>query len=140
MGSTMSSFAKNRHVVCFQEVHGNMADIVLSFTQWLPGWLIVRSSCCDSDGFDAPASVGVVTAICPMLRGLCTVEDRVIVPGRCLSVTLCPDSFGLRKRVHILNLHNYGFTGGQVSAVGAVLDKNFQDSVSRPKEEFGVII
>ena len=58
-----------------------------------------------------------------MLRGLCYVEDRMIVPGRCLSVTLCFDSFGLHQRVHILNLHKFGFTGGQVSAVGVVLDK-----------------
>ena len=70
MGSTISSFAKKRHVVCFQEVHGNMADILPSFTQWLRGWLIVRSSCCDSDGFDAPASGVLVIAICPILDGV----------------------------------------------------------------------
>ena len=133
MGSTTSSFARNRHVVCFQEVHGNMADILLSFTRWLPGWLIVRLSCCDSDGFDDPAFGAVVIAICSMLRGLCPVEDRAIVPGRCLSVTLCSDSSGLHKRVHILNLHNYGFTGGQVSAVGAVLDIFFKMPCLGPK-------
>ena len=103
MGSTISSFAKNRLVVCSQEVHGDMADILFPFTQWFPRWLTVRSSCCDSDGFDAPVSGGVVIAICPMLRGLCSVEERVIVPGRCLSVSLCSDSLGLRKRVHILS-------------------------------------
>lgn len=73
MGSTISSFAKNRHVVCFQEVHGNMADISLSVSRWLPGWLIVRSSCCDSDEFDAPAPGRLVTAVCLMLWGLCSV-------------------------------------------------------------------
>ena len=98
IGTTVSNFAKNRRTVCFQEVHGNMADILLSFTRWFPGWLIVRSSCRDSDGFDAPASGGVVNATCLMLRGLCTVEDRVIVPGRSLSVTLCSNFFGFYKR------------------------------------------
>ena len=102
-----------------------MAEILLSFSEWLPGWLIVRSSCCDSEGFESPASGGLVIAICPLLCGLCTVEDGVIVPGRCLSATLCSDSFGLQKGVHILNLHNFGFTGGQVSAVGVAADINF---------------
>ena len=71
---------------------------------------------------------------------MCTFEERVIVPGRCLSVALCLNSFGLRKRLHILNLHNYGFSGAQVAAVGVALDKCFADSVSKPKEEFGVLI
>ena len=92
MSPTISNFVKNRHIVCIQEIHGNMADLSLSFSQWLPGWLIARSSCCDSGGFESPASGGLVIAICFMLRGLCTIEDRVIVPGRCLSVTLCSDS------------------------------------------------
>ena len=84
--------------------------------------LCVRSSCCGSDGFDAPASGGLVIVICLMLRGLSYLEDKVIVPGRCLSVTLSSDSFGLHKRAHILNLLNFEFTGGQVSAVGVVLE------------------
>ena len=140
MGTAISRFSRNRHVVCFQEVHGNRADIFNSFTRWLPGWMIVQSACCDSHGVDTPASGGVVTAICPELCKLCTVEDRVIVPGRCLWITLCCNSFGLRKRVHVLNLHNYGFSGDQVTAVGAVLDDIVQGSASRPKEEFGVLI
>ena len=48
--------------------------------------------------------------------------------------------FWLAEEDAHLNLHNFGFTGGQVSAVGAVLDHLFADSVSRRKEEFGVII
>ena len=39
-----------------------------------------------------------------------------------------------------MNLHNYGFSGVQVAAVGAALDIVFADSVSKPKEEFGVLI
>ena len=46
------------------------------------------------------------------------------------------------KRVHILNLHNYGLTGGQVSCIGSELDKKIgthRPDPRRNSESFLVI-
>ena len=102
MGSIIPKFVLNRHIVCFQEVHGTGAEFLLSFPKWLLGWLIARSDCFDFQGFPAPGSGGVVTAIYFKLRRLCSFEEKVVVPGRCLLVTLCSNTFGLYKRVHIV--------------------------------------
>jgi len=80
MGPIISKLSQNRDIVCFQE-HGTEPEFLQSFSQWLPGWLIVRSGCFDFQGFPAPGSGGVVTAICRKLRRLCSFEERVIVPG-----------------------------------------------------------
>ena len=64
----------------------------------------------------------------------------MLVDGRCPLMSLCSNSFGLYKRVHILNLHNYGLTGGQVSCIGSELDKQIRDSSTRPNEECGIIL
>ena len=63
MGSIVSKCVHNNDILCFQEVHGTEAEILLSFSQWLPGWLIVRSGCFDFERFPAPGSGGVVTAM-----------------------------------------------------------------------------
>ena len=111
MGPIIAKYVRNRHVVCFQEVHGNRDDILLTFSQWLPGWSIFVSGCLDFQGFASPGSGGVVTAVCPNLNRLCSFEERILVDGRCLLVSLCSHSLGLYKRVHVINLHNYGLTG-----------------------------
>ena len=123
MGPIISKYSRNRHILCLQEVHGNRDDILLTFSQWLPGWSFFVSGCMDSQGFAAPGSGGVVTAICPSLSRLCSFEEQILVDGRCLMVTLCSQSLGLYKRVHIFNIHNFGLTSGQVSLIGEELDK-----------------
>ena len=60
--------------------------------------------------------------------------------GGCLSVTLCSDSCGLRKDFTFRICTTMDSHGGQVFVIGAVLDNQIADSVSRPKEEFGVLI
>ena len=137
MGPIISRYSRNRHIVCFQEVHGNRDDILLTFSQWLPGWSLFVSGCLDSQGFAAPGSGGVVTAICPNLSRLCSFEERILVNGRCLLVSLCSHSLGLYKRVHIINLHNYGLTGGQVSSIGEELDKIFRTMRFDPRKSLG---
>ena len=42
--------------------------------------------------------------------------------------------------MHTSNIHNFGLSGDQVSAIGIELDKVFQDTSTRPKEEFGIIL
>ena len=79
-----------------------------------------------------------MSVICPELSRVCSFQERMLVDGRCLLVCLCSHSLGLYERVHIINLRNYGLTGGQVSYIGEELDKIFQDSFVRPKEEFGI--
>ena len=138
--SAVRRFAKNRHIVCFQEVHGGAAAILLSFNRWLPGWEICLSAFCDVHGSESPAVGGVVIAICPDLCKLCNVKSEVIVPGRCLSVTLSSCASGLQRYLHILNLHNFGFSGAQVAAVGAVLDTTLKDCLVRPDKVFAVLI
>jgi hypothetical protein len=140
MGPIVAKYVHNRHVVCFQEVHGNRDDILWTFSQWLPGWSIFVSGCLDFQGFAAPGSGGVVSAVCPNLSKVCSFEERILVDGRCLLLSLCSNSLGLYKRVHIINLHNFGLSGGQVSYIGQELDKKIQDNAARPKEEFGIII
>ena len=95
---------------------------LFSFSQWLPGWLIVCSGCFDFQGFPAPGSGGAVIAAYPNLGRLCSIEERVILYGRCLLVSPCLNIFELCRRVHIFNLHNYGLSGGQVSPTGMQLN------------------
>ena len=76
-------------------------------------------------------SGGVVTAVCPNLSKLYSFEERILVVGRRLLPSLCSNSLGLYKRVHIINLHKYRLSGGQVSGIGQELD-NFS-------EQFGPI-
>jgi len=140
MRPIVAKYVKDRHVVCFQEVHGNRDDILLTFSQWLPGWSIFVSGCLDSQGFASPGSGGVVTVVCPNLSRMCSFEERILVDGRCLLVSLCSNTLGLYKRVHILNLHNYGLSGVQVDGIGQKLDEFFQGNAARPMEEFGILI
>ena len=121
-------------------VHGNRDDILLTFTQWLPGWSVFVSGCLDSQGFDLPGSGGMVTAVCPNLSKLCSFEEQILVDGRCLLVSLCSNSLGVYKGVHIINLHNFVLSGGQVFGIGQKLDENNLDNSASPMEEFGFII
>ena len=88
MGNAIRKFANNRHILCFQEVHGHREAVVASFGRWLPGWNIVSSVCVDAQNFADPASGGGVIAVCPKLNSFCKTEPKEIVPGRCLSVSL----------------------------------------------------
>ena len=47
MGNALRKLAVNRHILCFQEVHGHSVAVVASFGRWLPGWNIVPSVCVD---------------------------------------------------------------------------------------------
>ena len=74
------------------------------------------------------------------LNKLGSFEGRILVDGSCLLVSMCSNSLGLYKRVHIINLRNFWLSGGQVSNIGQELDDLFQDNAARPKEEFGIIL
>jgi hypothetical protein len=118
MGNAIRKLAVNRHILCFQEVHGHSAAVRASFNRWLPGWNIVPSVCVDSQGFPDPAAGGVVIAICPKLSSFCEIEPQEIVPGRCLSVSLSALVDGLQRNLQVLTVHNYGLTFSQVNDIG----------------------
>ena len=100
----------------------------------MPGWSIFVSGCLDFQGFAAPGSGGLVIAVSPNLNKLCSFEERILVDGRCLLVSLCSNSLGLRTRVHIINLHNFGLSGGQVSDIGQELDQQIRTTRPDPRK------
>ena len=87
MGPIISKYSHNRHVACFQEVHGNKDDLLLTFSQWLPGWSIFVSGCLDFQGFASPGSGGVVIAVCTNLNRSCSFEKRFLSMA---DASLCP--------------------------------------------------
>ena len=63
MGRLIAKYSNNLHVVCFQEVHGNRDDLLLTFSRCLPGWSIFVLGCSDFQGFAAPGFGGLVIAV-----------------------------------------------------------------------------
>ena len=57
--------ARGRHILCFQEVHGQESEVLHSFALLLPRWRFVVSTCVTEDGLQRHAAGGVVIAICP---------------------------------------------------------------------------
>ena len=140
MGNAIRKLVLNRHILCFQEVHGHSAAVRASFSRWLPGWNIVPSVCVDSQGFPDPASGGVVIAVCPKLASFCEIEPLEIVPGRCLSVSLSALVGGLQRNLQILTVHNYGLSFSQVNDVGMQLDSVLQVCQAQPCQFFALIL
>ena len=80
MRCEVQRLARNRHILCFQEVHGRDSEIFATFSRWLPNWKIVGSACVADDGLQLHASGGVVTAICPALMRRCSFVEKILVP------------------------------------------------------------
>ena len=139
MGNAIRKLAHNRHVLCFQEVHGHSAAVRASFGRWLPGWTIVPSVCLDYQGFPDPASGGIVIAVCPKLASSCEIEPLEIVPGRCLSVSLSALVGGLQRNLQVLTVHNYGLSFSQVNDIGIQLDSVLQVCQSHPCQYFSLL-
>ena len=139
MGNAIRKLALNRHILCFQEVHGHSSAVRASFNRWLSGWNIVPSVCVDSQGFPDPASGGIVIAICPKLSSFCEIEPQEIVPGRCLSVSLSALVGGLQRNLQILTVHNYGLTFSQVNDIGNMLDLSFETCQAQPYQFFSLL-
>ena len=88
MRCEVQRLARNRHILCFQEVHGRDSEIVSTFSRWLPNWKICGSACVADDGLQLHASGGVVTAICPALVRRCSFVEKILVPGRCVDISI----------------------------------------------------
>ena len=114
-GTAIRRLSNNRHILCFQEVHGKSAAVKGFFCRVLPGWNINLSVCRDFQHFEDLSSRGVVVAVCPKLSRECNLELLEIVPGRCLSVSLWVRDSGVKRNLHILILHNYGLNNEQTS-------------------------
>ena len=139
-GAAIRRLSNNRHILCFQEVHGKSFAVKAFFNRILPGWHISLSVCKDCQDFEDPSSGGVVIAICPRLSRECNIELLEIVPGRCLSVSLWARISGIKRNLHILTLHNFGLSNEQVSAVGNILN-TIGDTCRRfPTQDFACLI
>ena len=111
MGNVVKELAVNRHVLCFEEVHGPKASVVACFNRWLSGWNILASVRLASQDFEDPAPGGVVIAICPSLNNVCSAEPYEIVPGRCLSVSSFAHVSGLLRTLQVLLFIIMGLMG-----------------------------
>jgi hypothetical protein len=133
---TIRKLSKQMHVLCFQEVHGRVAEIILAFQGWLPGWHISVSVPFTDDGMEASSAGGVVTAVCPHISGCGSFEDVVLVPGRCLGTSI----FVGDKVLHVLNIHNHDLRAHQVRHIGNYMSQIAQDIKVAPCSKFGILI
>jgi len=136
LGNMVRKLSNGRQVLCFQEVHGLEAEIIHQFQVWLPGWKIFCSVSISADGTQSPGAGGVVTAICPKLKGMANLMDTVLVPGRCLVTSILLGS----KVLTVLNLHNYGFKVPQVQRIGNFMSSLALDVKNDPSSQIGILL
>ena len=108
------------HILCFQEVHGKDCEIPEHFGSSLPSWRIRWSTPRSGDDLQMHTSGGVVIVVAPHLALMDNFEDRLIIPGRCIGISV----LGWDKFLSVINLHNYGLLASQVNAIG-----NFMSSL-----------
>ena len=136
LGRTVFQLSQKMQVLCFQEVHGLEAEILLSFQGWLPGWHISVSVPRSDDGMETACAGGVVTAVCPSIASFALFEDEVLIPGRCIGTSILAGD----KVLTVLNLHNHGLKAEQVRRIGnftSLIIHNIRDS---PCSKFGILL
>ena len=79
----LSRIARNRHILCLNEVHGLPSEVLAELRSILPNWKFWYSPCFDAEGSLDPAKGGVLFLVCPDLCKVAThIEHTVFVPGR----------------------------------------------------------
>jgi len=136
MGRVIQRFAANRHILCFQEVHGLEGEVLHHFEALLPRWKIFCSSSLDQDGLPMANAGGVVTAICPELAAQANFEERCLVPGRCVAVSILAGA----RVLTVLNLHNYGLQTSQVQFLATYLSSLAINIKVNPCARFGILV
>ena len=74
MSRHVKRLAKLGHILCFQEVHGSLGDVLLSFREWLPDWKMFGLPSGNPDGTFNHSSGGLVIAICPNIASAANFE------------------------------------------------------------------
>jgi hypothetical protein len=136
MGCHIKRLAKVGHILCFQEVHGVEGDIFLQFGAWLPSWKIFVSPFLHPDGTANSASGGVVIAVCPAIALVANFEERFLVPGRCMGLSIFVED----KVLTVVNIHNYGYTRAQVKSLGSHLSHIAHNGKVNPLCCFGMCV
>ena len=81
MSRHVKRLAKLGHILCFQEVHGSLGDVLLSFREWLPDWKIFGSPSVNPDGTFNHSSGGLVIAICPNIASVANLKNTLLSLG-----------------------------------------------------------
>ena len=128
--------SKLAQVLCFQEVHGTMGDILAQFRHWLPGWAIFASCCFNDDGSCNPSAGGLVTAICPAICEVAICESQIIIPGR----SSCVSILSRGKVLSVLNVHNYGLTFREAKIIRDFLRELRVSIEDEPTKAMGLLV
>ena len=106
MTEKIGNMARVRHIVCLQEVHGELHEILALFQSILPNWIVFHSGTVGEDGCSSPGSGGVVTLVSPafVANGFAP-SILEMVPGRVQKLTLANNI--TNKTIKIYNIHNY---------------------------------
>ena len=135
-GEEVRRLAQSTHVICFQEVHGSEAEVLATFSRWLPRWRFSYSVCKACDGHVLTDSGGVLIGVCPQLAGRAnSFAPSVLVDGRVQSLIIELDN----QSLGIYNIHNSGLSRDQVDFVGNVLEQRLAHDRATPMHSFSFV-
>ena len=136
MGDKIRSISKGIHILCLQEVHGLEGEAALFLSGILPGWKVCHSACLSGDGLALRASGGVLIAICPILMIDSVLTETVLIPGRCMGITLLQGD----KKIMVGNMHNFGLSGEQIRCVSDFASTTRLLVNGDPSRNFGILV
>ena len=116
--------AKGKHVICLQELHGLIEEILAEFVSLLPGWTVWHSPIWYTHGLPDGSYAGVAILVCPSLSEYADVQHTISVDGRIHSVDITLDfnyaSGGAPdlRTFTVVNVHNFGISGSSMDIVG----------------------
>ena len=135
-GDYLRNFGKKVHILCLQEMHGLEVEVNQFLARVLPHWKIFHSACVSSDGLQLHSSGGIVIAICPELMVGSVCVETVLVPGRCLAVSL----FNSGRVLSVFNTHNFGLDNHSIRDINNMASSVRAQVVAEPTRNFACFV